>query len=564
MKIDNSIFNGYENMRLVRYDDVTQMPDSVPYDELLQRHVTGVLKSSLHVDGKLVQTYTEQESHVAVIAGTRLGKTTSYVIPTILSFARQQTKRSLIISDPKGEIYRHTAATLKSQGYRVVLLNFRDYLHSECWNMLTPIFRKYRQVAGIVDEVTVVNTKHGARNKFRGKIYSNQIELDADIQRAEDLLIGDVGNDIDNLALMFIENRKVEDPYWEDAARDVLKAFLWAMLEDSHVGKCANPITEDTYSFSTILSIIASFKDGSDSNYNDNGYFTSRPETSRAYILAKNTLIENGRPTRKCVMSTLMTKLSVFNEVAMRLITSCNSFEISELAQGPIAVFIDYRDELKAHYQVISLFIQDAYRFLIEQANDRHDGKLQVPVYFILDEFGNFPAIKDFETTISACAGRNIFFVLIIQSYAQLNNVYGAAVAEIIRDNLNVHVFFGSNNPRTLEEFSTECGMQTRLSPLSALNGGGADIDHYQFETIPLVPKSALSRFQVGECIVTEANCGYVMFSKMERYYLCDEMSNLPLVSEKDYKCSVNLFDRRYIYAFKPIEKKKKSFNFDF
>ena len=56
MKIDNSIFNGYENMRLVRYDDVAQMSDSVPYDELPHKQVTGVLKSSMHVDGKLVQS----------------------------------------------------------------------------------------------------------------------------------------------------------------------------------------------------------------------------------------------------------------------------------------------------------------------------------------------------------------------------------------------------------------------------------------------------------------------------------------------------------------------------
>lgn len=563
MKFDNNVLQGYENMRLVRFDDSLSLPNTVAFDDLPQRSVKGVLKASFHVDGKLIQTYTEDENHVGVVAGTRLGKTTSYVIPSVVSFARQKTKRSLIISDPKGEIYRHTAATLKSEGYRVVLLNFRDYTHSECWNMLTPIFRKYKQIDSIVDEVKVVKTKQGPRNKFRGKVYENQTELDADIQRAEDLLLGDVGNDIDNIATMFIETKKQDDPYWEDAARDVLKAFLWAMLEDSHAGKCANPITEDTYSFSTILSIIATFKDGNDSNYNDGGYFTDRGESSRAYVLAKNTLIENGRPTRKCVMSSLMAKLAVFNEVAMRLITSCNSFEISELAKGPIAIFIDYRDELKVHYQVISLFIQDAYRFLIEQANANPNGKLKVPVYFILDEFGNFPAIKDFETTISACAGRNIFFILIVQSYAQLNNVYGQAVAEIIRDNLNVHVFFGSNNPATLEEFSNECGKQTRLSPLSALNGSGAEIDCYQLETIPLVPKSMLSRFHVGECIVTEANCGYVMFSKLERYFMCEEMSNLPLSDEKDYVCKVNPFDRRYTYEFKASHK-KKSFDFDF
>lgn len=563
MKETDALIQGYENTEMLRYDESRALPSAVAYDEIGERALSGVLKANYHIDGKLMQTYTEQENHVAVIAATRLGKTTSYVIPTVLSFAAQLRKRSMIISDPKGEIYRFTSETLRGQGYKVVLLNFRDYLHSECWNILTPIFRKYKKIEQTENEIVAVMTQNGARNRFRGKIYDSQSELDEDIFRAKELILGEVGNDIDNLATMFIETSKANDPYWEDSARDVLKAFLWAMLEDSDKDK-KNPITENTYSFNTILRIISTFRDGDDIYYNDNGYFTDRPESSRAYMLAKNTLLENGKPTRKCVMGMLMSKLAVFNEVAMRLITSCNSFEIAELAKGPIAVFIDYRDEIRAHYRIISLFVQDAYRFLIETANARPDGKLETPVYFILDEFGNFPALKDFETTISACAGRNVFFILIIQSYAQLNNVYGPSVAEIIKDNLNVHIFFGSNNPETLDAFSRECGLYTRISPLSALNGKSGEIENYNIETIPLVPKSALSRLKTGECIVTEANSGYVLYSKLERYYMCDEFKNLKTARESDYRCSINPFDKRYTYTIPPKEKKRGRFDWNF
>lgn len=556
----NNILEGYENMNYVHYADLASLPNTVAYDELGKKAMSGVLKANLHIDGRLIQSYTAQENHVGVIAGTRLGKTTSYVIPTILSFAKQAMKRSMMISDPKGEIYRHTAETLREEGYKVILLNFRDHLHSECWNILTPIFRKYKKIDKLLDEVSVVETPDGARNTFRGRVYDNQEELDDDLQRVKDMMLGEVGNDIDNLGTMFVDTVKTSDPYWEDAARDVFKAFLWAMLEDSDPEKCAQTITEDTFSFNTILTAIASFKDDDGVYYNDGGYFSNRENNSRAYALAKNTLIENGKPTRKCVMGTLISKLSVFNEMIIRLITSCNSFEISEIIGEPIAIFIDYRDEIKAHYKLISLFVQDAYRFLIEQANAKPNGKLDVPFYFILDEFGNFPALRDFETTISACAGRNIFFILIIQSYAQLDSVYGASVAEIIRDNLNVHIFFGSNNPSTLDMFSKECGMQTRISPLSALNGKGSEIDTYHIETIPLVPRSMLSHFQHGECIITEANSGYVMFSKLERYYLCDEFKDLKLASEKEYLCNINPFDKRYTYVMpKPQPRKARN-----
>ncbi|MDE5856059.1 MAG: type IV secretory system conjugative DNA transfer family protein, partial [Anaeroplasmataceae bacterium] len=313
-------------------------------------------------------------------------------------------------------------------------------------------------------------------------------------------------------------------------------------------------ITAEKFSFSTALTIMDSMRDGSGSNYNDEGFFTSRKLTSKALALAKNCILENASTTRKCIISSFNTKMSIYKSSTIRLITSCNSFEMSELIdeEKPIAIFIAYKDELKAHYQVISSLVQNAYSYLIEHANQKTSGKLDVPFYFILDEFGNFPKITDFETVVSACAGRNIWFILILQSYAQLNNVYGQHIAEIIRDNLNLHVFIGSNNPETLDEFSRECGQITRISPLCALNGSKEEIENYQIETIPLMPKSILADLKVGECIVTEANCGYVLYSKLERYFQCEEFNKLPQADDKKYTTDINPLDRKYTYIRKP------------
>ncbi|MDE6201277.1 MAG: type IV secretory system conjugative DNA transfer family protein [Clostridiales bacterium] len=559
MKYSNKLLKGYEDMRLIGYEDAA-LPNTVAYDELQDNYLAGVLKMNRHKDGKLIQTYSAAESHVGVIAATRLGKTTSYVIPTIVSFAQQKVKRSMIISDPKGELYKSTSESLRNQGYDVKLLNFRDYLHSECWNMLTPIYRKYQKAIAIADEAEVVIDGEELKHKFYGRLYTDFAELQRQIEYYTDMMMDEVGNDIDMLCSMFITTEKLQDPYWEDSARELLKAFLWAMLEDSGKEAHATRITEETFSFSTILTILAQFKDDNGSQYNDSGYFSARKPTSRALQLAKNNLLENASNTRKCIVATFNTKMAVFRECAMRLITRCNSFNLETICDKPTAVFIDYRDEVKVHYQVISLFVQNAYRFLIDKANASGKGRLDVPFYFILDEFGNFPAMRDFETTISACAGRNIFFILIFQSYAQLNKVYGADVAEIIRDNLNMHVFFGSNNPATLRAFSEECGEYARISPLSALNGKSDDMEMYSIETIPLVTKSRLSHFAPGECIITEANSGYVMFSKLERYYECAEFSDLPTAAETDYICDVNPFDRKYVYEVK--FKRKSMYDF--
>ena len=564
MKYDD-ILRGYESTKLIHYRDMTaDFENTVAYDELQRKHVHGVLKASRYVDGRLMQTYSKQENHVGVIAATRLGKTTQYVIPTILSYARQRVKRSMIISDPKGELYRNLSETLRAEGYNVRLFNFRDFLHSECWNPLTPIFKQYVRACNLENEIEVVETPYGLRNRFQGVIYESQVKLDKAVTQLKKIAMEDVGNEIDNLALRTISTEKHNDPYWEDSARDLLRAGIWAMLEDSNPTEGSATITEDTFSFRTLLAIMDSMRDGNETYYNDNGYFSNRKDkNSRAYEIAKNCILENAPNTRKCIVSTFNTKMSVYRSGEVRLITSCNSFDFAEMVNGkPIAIFISYRDELKAHYQVISALIQSAYNYLIQYANEQPSGKLDIPFYFILDEFGNFPAITDFETVISACAGRNIFFILILQSYAQLNNVYGKDVAEIIRDNLNVHVFIGSNNPLTLKEFSTECGEFTRIAPVSALNGSTEEIETYHVETISLVPKSVLASLAVGECIVTEANSGYVLFSKLERYYLCKEFTNLPQAQESAYLCAYNPLDDRFVYT--PSKSKSGARRYDF
>ncbi|MGN0797629.1 MAG: type IV secretory system conjugative DNA transfer family protein [Christensenellales bacterium] len=550
----SQLINGYENTRLIDYNNALDLSNTVSYEDLPGCTIEGVLKACFHVDGRLMQVYSEKENHVAVIAGTRLGKTTSYVIPTILSFARQKVKKSMIISDPKGEIYRQTYNTLIQEGYRVLLLNFRDYTHSECWNILTPLFRSYKGIQNIYDEVEVVTVGDDYYNKFRGIVYDNQVELDNAIKQAQDNVMCQISAEIENICYMFISNTKKEDPYWDNCSRQILKAFIWAMLEDSDLEE-DNPrkITEDTFSIKTIVNIFNTFVERSTNydefNYDDKGYFSKRSSDSMARRIFDQAVLSIPMSTRGCVLSIFITNISIFTDIAVKLITSCNSFDIKDTIQQPTVIFIDYRDEIKSQYKLISLFVQHAYKYLIEEANQQPNGKLRVPFYFILDEFGNFPTIKDFDATISACAGRNIFFILIIQSYAQLNNVYGKDVAEIIKDNLNMHVFFGSNNAATLHEFSVECGKITRVSPISAINGNSVDIEQFQLETIPLIPVSRLSHFQVGECIITEANSGYVMLSKLERYFTCPEFIDLAAASEKDYKCSINLFAPQYNYS---------------
>jgi len=63
---------------------------------------------------------TKEELHCFVIGESGCGKTRRVIMPTIRLMAK--TGESMVISDPKGELYKYTADSLKKRGYDVKVL----------------------------------------------------------------------------------------------------------------------------------------------------------------------------------------------------------------------------------------------------------------------------------------------------------------------------------------------------------------------------------------------------------------------------------------------------------
>ncbi len=553
------LFKDYENARIVRVDGFRKThPDStVLYEELPNVQAEGIpVAVTRNGRGQLEVTFTP-DNHLLAIGATRSGKTTGYVIPTMHVLLSRKNKPNLVISDPKQELYRGYSRKFRQAGYRVILLDFTNYRHSDCWNPLTRYFRMYQQYLQAEEQVELVDTPEGPRNRFQGVIYEDQQELDMDIAQLKDSYFDEVEKGITTLTSTIIPTYNTRDPFWEDSARDLLRAILYGMLEDSGPD---GSITEDNFSFDTVLRIFDSFTD-SRSNY-DGGYFTDRdPVRSKAYRLAKKCIIEQADNTRRCISSSFATRISKFRDTSVRRITCANTFQIDQLdGPEPTVIFVSYKDEEALHYEIISMFLSNLYTGLIGVARQK-GSRLDRPFYFLLDEFGNLPKFNDFDKVISACGGRNIWFLLILQSYAQLYNIYGKETAEIIKDNLNIHAFFGTNNPETKREFSEECGKKTIVAPTSALNGKGETIEHYDKETVALVPVSALTHIAPGQCIITQMRED-VLWSHMERSYLCREFAEDTCLPEEQPP-KLRFSDPRYLYVPPKREKKRKDTIFD-
>lgn len=552
------LFCDYENAKLYKSDEYNECHSEnvFSYDKINGQSIDGIpISVTRNRDGGLDVAFVP-DTHVLAIGATRSGKTTGYVIPTLNILMSKKNKPSLVISDPKQELYSNYSSKFEKNGYNVILLDFTNYRYSDCWNPLTKYYRYYQKYLTVEDEVGVVATSGGMRNMFRGKIYEDESDLELDINEVKEEYFAEVEKGIMSVASSIIPTMNTKDPFWEDSARDLLCAILYAMLEDSATGE----ITEEKFSFDTVLRIFDSFSDLG-TTY-DRGYFTDRDiEKSKGLQLAQKCIIEQASNTRKCICSSFVAKMNKFRDTSVRKITCANTFEISELddSDKPTVIFLSYKDEESLHYDVISMFLTNLYTELIATARKKRS-KLDRPFYFMLDEFGNLPKFKDFDKVISACGGRNIWFLLILQSYAQLYNIYEKNIAEIIKDNLNTHIFFGTNNPQTKREFSEECGKKTIIAPTSALNGTGESVEKYEKDTVSLIPVSALNRIEPGECIITQMRED-VLWSHIERSYMCAEFDG-EVCRVEDRMPKIRFSDPKYNYRMKK-EQKSPFYNVD-
>ena len=79
-----------------------------------------------------------------IIGAPRSGKGESFVFPMIDLYSRAEESPSLVIIDPKLELYAASCQTLKKRGFTPLLLNTIDPSRSMGYNPLAPIVQAYK------------------------------------------------------------------------------------------------------------------------------------------------------------------------------------------------------------------------------------------------------------------------------------------------------------------------------------------------------------------------------------------------------------------------------------
>jgi len=346
------------------------------------------------------------EYHNLVIGSTGSGKTETIVKPMVNLLAKKG--ESMIITDPKGEIFKYSASALRERGYKIVLLNFRDPQRGNAWNPLTLPYQYYK--SGNHDKATE--------------------------------LLDDVA-----LNILYDPNNK-NDPFWEKSAADYFSGLSLGLFED---------VKEEQININSInyMATIGEEKFAAGTYIKE--YFTMKGESSNPYVFASNT-INAPQDTKGSILSVFRQKIRLFaSRENLSEMLSYSDFDVRDIGKEKTAVFIVIHDEKTTYHSLVTIFIKQCYETLIDVAQD-NGGKLKYRTNFILDEFANMPPLKDVDSMVSAARSRDMRFTFIIQNFAQLNDVYGKEVAQVIRGNCGNTIYLISTELAALEEISKMAG----------------------------------------------------------------------------------------------------------
>lgn len=444
--------------------------------------------------------------HGLVIGATGSGKTTTFINPMIQILGRSSAGSSMICTDPKGELFQLHSGMLAERGYKVMVLDLRDPYSSFRWNPLGDIYDRYQMYLaggkGIfqcesdvresgLELVNDIGMYGDVWYEYKGKAYAVRRELITVVKVEKQKIYDELYEDLNDLISVICPIESKDDPVWEKGARSIIMAVCLAMLEDSEYPELE--MTRDKFCFFNINKAISN----SENEFQAlKEYFMGRPKLSKSVGLSRQVL-SAADTTLSSYMSIAFDKLSMFNDEGLCSLTSATDIDPVQFAKEPTALFLKIPDEKDTRHALAAVFVLCIYKALIKVASAREDLSLPRNVYFILDEFGNMPKIDKFDKMITVGRSRKIWFNMVVQSYAQLDNVYSQTIANIIKSNCGLKMFIGSNDIETCEEFSKLCGNKTvsTQSVSSSLGdkNGGINVSS-QVQTRPLIYPSELQK----------------------------------------------------------------------
>ena len=368
----------------------------------LRRH-KGIILGLLEGKAVCIPEKTMLNSNIAVYGASGSKKTRAFCVNRILQGAAgmdpvtQTGGESLIICDPKSELYEKTSEYLRSKGYIVKMFNLVQPENSDSWNCLAEVDGQELMAQLFVD-VIIKNTS-GAKG----------------------------------------------DHFWDSAEMNLLKALVL------YTDRCYPQEHRNMGQVYRLLTL--------QSENELNSLFEVLPNNHPAK--APFTLFNQSSDTvRSGVIIGLGSRLQVFQADLIKKITASDEIDLELPGQKPCAYFLITSDQDSTFDFLASLFLSFVFIKLVRYADKNCEGgRLPVPVHVLGEELTACGTIPDLARRLSVIRSRNISMSCVFQNLAGLQNRYPYNLWQEILGNCDSTLFLGCSDPLTASLVSERTGL---------------------------------------------------------------------------------------------------------
>jgi len=362
--------------------------------------MTGTILGELNNEFIIQPTDSKPNRNIMVVGGPGSFKTQGFVITNVLN----ETKNSIVVTDPKGEVYENTANFKKQQGYDVHVINFSKMKSSDRYNPLDYVTSDV-EATNVATKIVDSSNKDGKKDVW---YYSQRSLLSALILYVK--LEEHPKNRNMSGIVKFLQQHGEADSDDEESELD--KAFL--TLEITHPARKLYEL----------------------------GYKKSRGDMKGSIIVS------------------LLTTISDYINETVGNFTDFSDFHLQEIGSKKTILYVIIPVMDTSWEGLTNIFFSQLFDQLYELASNNHS-KLPVPVNFILDEFVNLGKFNNYEEFLATCRGYGIGVATILQSLTQLQDKYNREKAESILGNCSVQICMNASNNTTAKHFSDLLGKTT-------------------------------------------------------------------------------------------------------
>ena len=340
------------------------------------------------------------------------GKSRGLIIPFLLGCAQRSSDSSLkspesvIVTDPKGELFEKMSPYFREKGFNVKAINFLDMAHSDGWNCLYSLDTETQLVQTVAN--TIIQNTSGPK------------EADDFWSRAELNLLMALIHYVCNLKdekgnLLPIEQRGLGDVYRmlaEKSINDINRTL--AELPADHPAKGHHGL----------------------------------------FLKARENLWGN-------IAIGLGNRLAIFQNPLVDKITRNHDVDLLEPGKKPCAYFVIISAQDSAYRFLSSLFFSLAFPRLSDYARLECGGRLPVLVNFVLDEFCNIGYMDGISDVFNSVRGFNMSCQVVVQSLSQWAEKYPGKDWENQLNTFDQTLYMGCNDLTSAEYISKKCGKVT-------------------------------------------------------------------------------------------------------